>query len=267
MAPIVTGPGGRWSNRASARAFLQKLIVLAALLAASTLELRRASAENPWEQITHPTAGSPEAIGGYESGCLAGGVRLPREGPGYRTADRSRHRQYGHSALTAFVKSMGIRIRERGLGTVVIGDLSQPRGGPMPSSHRSHQIGLDVDITYPTNLRGARRALVLQAAAEFPEVDRIFVSVRIKRALCADYKRVAWLHKIRPWWGHTDHFHVRLACPKRDALCRRQEPIPPGDGCDASLAWWFTEEAAHPEKLSPAPPPSQPIACAQILGR
>lgn len=241
--------------------------MLAALLAASTVQLRWASAANPWAQITDPSAEPPAAIGGYEGGCLAGGVRLPRMGSGYRAAERSRHRQYGHPTLTAFVKAMGFRVRERRLGALLIGDLSQPRGGPMPSSHRSHQIGLDVDIAYPTSLQGTRRALVLKAAAEFPEVDRVFVNARIKRTLCADYKGTAWLHKVRPWWGHTDHFHVRLACPKGDARCRRQDPVPPGDGCDATLAWWFTEEAKHPERLPQAPSPPLPIRCAQLLGR
>ena len=29
---------------------------------------------------------------------------------------------------------------------LLIGDMSQPRGGPMATGHASHQIGLDVDV-------------------------------------------------------------------------------------------------------------------------
>ena len=35
----------------------------------------------------------------------------------------------------------------------------------------------------------------------------------------------------------------RLKCPLNNPDCRGQEAIPDGDGCDATLAWWFSEEA------------------------
>jgi penicillin-insensitive murein DD-endopeptidase len=31
-------------------------------------------------------------------------------------------------------------------GGMLIGDMALPREGPMPTGHRNHQIGLDVDI-------------------------------------------------------------------------------------------------------------------------
>lgn len=243
----------------------------------ATFDAGWAWATNPWAQVTRPSTGDAEAIGSYEAGCLAGGVPLPRAGPGYQAFDGSRQRQYGHPSLVAFVQTLGHRVQERHLGILAIGDLSQPRGGPMPSSHRSHQIGLDIDVRYPdvvdptgepasaTEKKNTGRALLLQAAAEFPEVERILVNATIKRTLCADYKGMMWLRKLRPWWGHLSHFHVRLACPEGNDSCRPQQPVPPGDGCDASLAWWFTEEAAHPERIPEVPPPPLPSACTKLL--
>ena len=73
--------------------------------------------------------------------------------------------------------------------------------------------------------------------------------------------------KIRPWWGHNYHFHVRLLCPSGSPQCREQAPPPPGDGCGKQLDWWFTEEARHP----PSPPRKPlrlgdlPPACAALV--
>jgi penicillin-insensitive murein endopeptidase len=43
-----------------------------------------------------------------------------------------------------------------------------------------------------------------------------------------------------------------------------QEPIPPGDGCGADLAWWFTAEARKPQPRTGAKAPL-PMACEAIL--
>ena len=63
---------------------------------------------------------------------------------------------------------------------------------------------------------------------------------------------------------HDDHFHVRLRCPTGDAECQVQEPIPPGDGCGADLAWWFTAEARRPPPRTGGKVPL-PVACDEIL--
>src|SRR5262249_36630219 len=64
----------------------------------------------------------------------------------------------------------------------------------------------------------------------------------LKRALCGADGDHAWLHKVRPWWGHDDHFHVRLACPSEDTACVAQDPIPDGDGCE-ELDWWLSDSS------------------------
>jgi penicillin-insensitive murein endopeptidase len=176
--------------------------------------------------------------------------------------------------------------------------LGQPRGGPTLSGHRSHQTGLDVDIWFLLSPQAAGRTLafneretwsspsvlagksdsinytqwspanekVLEAAARLPEVDRIFVNPSVKRELCGRKTAHDWLRKIRPWWKHDDHFHVRLKCPKNNKDCRGQEPLPEGDGCDAGLAWWFSEEAKHPKiPQIPPKPPLLPALCDSVL--
>jgi penicillin-insensitive murein endopeptidase len=70
----------------------------------------------------------------------------------------------------------------------------------------------------------------------------------------------------------VEHFHVRLACPADDATCNDQAPVPAGDGCDETLAWWFTDDAkAELERLRKLPPKrltlaDLPPACRSVLG-
>jgi len=255
---------------------------------------------NPWSQASHPAsiAETAQSIGAYNGGCLSGGVRLPKEGLGYQVMRLSRNRFYGHPDLTQFIEKLGQATAAQGLGVLLIGDLGQPRGGPTLSGHRSHQTGLDVDIWFLLSQQAAKRSLtvneretwsatsvlaatsdainfsqwslanakVLEAAARMPEVDRIFVNPSVKRELCRSKNSASqWLRKIRPWWKHDDHFHVRLKCPVGNLHCVAQESLPLGDGCDAGLAWWFSAEAKKPATGKPAPTPPLPALCNKLL--
>ncbi|MGB0127943.1 MAG: penicillin-insensitive murein endopeptidase [Rhodocyclaceae bacterium] len=259
-----------------------------------------ALAGNSWSSTDQPTLGPARVIGSYGAGCIAGAVALPLTGEGYRVMRPSRNRYYGHPDLIAFVHNLARHTALRGRN-LLIGDLGQPRGGPMPSGHRSHQSGLDVDVwfrqqpahkalsprdiedtTPPSMIRAAAgvpdpalwsgpQADALKVAALAPEVERIFINPILKRALCASETERAWLRKVRPWWGHDQHFHVRLACPAGDTQCEPQKPIPPGDGCDADLDRWVEDirrAALSPKVFSAPPPPSPdklPAACATVL--
>jgi penicillin-insensitive murein endopeptidase len=112
-----------------------------------------------------------------------------------------------------------------------------------------------------------RQAQMLKTAASLPNVDRIFVNARVKQELCLSTRGDrAWLRKIRPWYHHDDHFHMRLACPPDSPACARQEPIPPGDGCDSSLDWWLGK--APPSTGVKPPPPAKPVMpaeCRRVL--
>ena len=63
----------------------------------------------------------------------------------------------------------------------------------------------------------------------------------------------SWLRKVRPFWGHDYHFHIRIGCQPGSPGCKAQDATPDDDGCDKSLAWWFTEEPWRPNKNPDAP--------------
>lgn len=275
------------------------VFVLLSLFTATSLA--HAASAQDWAKVTQPTRQPvSHSIGTYTSGCVSGAVALPLSGPGYQVMRLSRQRFYGHARLVQFIQQLGLFALDAQIGTLLVGDLGQPRGGPTLSGHRSHQTGLDVDIWFwlPKQLNGRllseqeRETLsapsvvdvgsdrvdfrqwsvgheqLLEAAARHADVDRIFVNPSIKQALCQ--RRIPgsaeWLRKIRPWWKHDDHFHVRLKCPPDNAACQGQPPLPAGDGCDADLAWWFSPEAKSPTKpAKPVPPPPLPALCEQVL--
>ncbi|MEP2534378.1 penicillin-insensitive murein endopeptidase [Shimia sp.] len=219
-------------------------------------------------------------FGSYAKGCMAGGAQLPETGPTWQAMRLSRNRNWGHPETVSYIRDLSAKAaRQPGWEGLYIGDISQPRGGPMLSGHRSHQLGLDVDIwmlppnrlnlstTERENLSSIsmRRSggayvndkwtrqhhEVLKAAASDPRVARIFVFPGAKVQMCNDEKGDRkWLRKIRPWWGHHYHFHVRLSCPKGAAGCVNQDPPPAGDGCKDAEQW--VRNILNPP---PAPPP------------
>ncbi len=224
-----------------------------------------------------PSNGPPEPYGSYAKGCLAGAAQLPETGAGWQAMRLSRNRSWGHPEALAFIQRLSNVAAAAGWPRLYIGDISQPRGGPMYGGHRSHQIGLDIDIWLripkPQALSiGARENIsstsvvrpdrlsvsdvwrpehqaLITAAARDSAVARIFVNAAIKKALCkaAPEGDRAWLRKVRAWWGHDSHFHVRLSCPANSQACVEQAPPPAGDGCGAELDWWFTDEALYPK--------------------
>ncbi len=250
-----------------------------------------------WSAQTLPKPGPPRVIGSASAGCVQGATALPLAGDGFELLHPSRHRYYGHPALVDYIRRLAAAVEQKGLPALLVGDLSQPRGGPTPTDHASHQSGLDVDIAYtrpadalwrplgPQEREGdfvpvvdlatrtltadwhPRIAELLELAASDPAVDRIFVNALIKRELCTrGSPGTPWLARLRPWWGHHDHFHVRLRCPEGSPDCRAQEPPPPGDGCGSELNWWFSHEASLPAgRHGHAGTHALPAACAGLL--
>jgi penicillin-insensitive murein DD-endopeptidase len=223
-------------------------------------------------------------FGSYAKGCVAGAVQLPETGPTWQAMRLSRNRNWGHPETIDYIKKLStFAHNQRGWSGLYIGDISQPRGGPMLSGHRSHQIGLDIDIWMrPANnlnlsrkhrenissisLRRSKGAFVnsnwtpqhhaiLRAAAKDKRVARIFVFPGAKVKMCKDEKgNRKWLRKIRPWYGHHYHFHVRLKCPRGMKGCVNQAAPPKGDGCAEAQKWVN-------DILSPPPPkPRDPNA-------
>lgn len=224
------------------------------------------------------------SIGSYAKGCLAGGAALPVDGPYWQAMRLSRNRNWGHPVLVAYLERLAeVAATKDGWNGLMVGDLAQPRGGPMLSGHASHQIGLDADIwlrpmpdrvltrkereeisaisvlknktlTVDDNIWTDAHFRVLKRAASYDEVARIFVHPGIKKKLCSTAGNDrAFLRKIRPWWGHHYHFHVRLNCPAGSQGCQNQATPPPGDGCGEPLDYWFkkmTQPAKKPKKTT-----------------
>lgn len=272
-------------------------VPLAALLATSAAGEPWARA-SVWSEVGEPAPGAPVVIGSPTSGCVRGAVPLPEDGPGFERMRPERRRFHGHPDLVAYLVRLGAAVEKAGLPALLVGDLSQPRGGPMPSDHGSHQSGLDVDVAFvrpsaaplgeverrefaftpvvdlestaTTPAWSSAIVPLLALAAADPAVDRIFVNPAVKREACAASGGTgAWLRKLRPWWGHHDHFHVRLRCPEASPACRGQPAPPEGSGCGAELAWWFgpgPEEAARERRSRPSSAaPALPDACRSLV--
>jgi penicillin-insensitive murein DD-endopeptidase len=244
-----------------------------------------------------PAPGPVHIIGGPAiGGCIAGAVRLPPEGPGFETIHLDRSSFWGAPQTIAGIETLAAQASAAGLPTLYVEDISKPRGGPMPGGHVAHQIGLDADIgldmqlhppltaatresvELPSLVRPDERGIepsrwspaviqLLHFAATLPGVDRVLVNPAIKRQLCDDVTGDrSWLRLIRPWWGHMAHMHVSFHCPAGQTDCTPLPPPPAGDGCDATLQWWFDQLGAPPKPSAPHKPPPLPAACHAILG-
>ena len=245
-----------------------------------------------WEQIRTPVAGQAQSIGSYNNGCIIGAQPLALKGTGYQVIRSIRNRYYGHPQLLSYLKNLGQKSADAGLPPILIGDMGMPAGGRFSSGHASHQTGLDADIwlrfgpmddatarnpaglaTIMVNrttqrvdekLWTAQHTTLIKLAAQDPRVNRIFVNPAIKLKLCqAAGSDRAWLQKIRPWYAHDSHFHVRLSCPQDAPNCENQAALPPGDGCGDELYSWF--EPARPGTVKPKVIPTPPVQCQMIL--
>ena len=238
---------------------------------------------------------APAAFGGYAKGCLAGGVALPETGPTWQAMRLSRNRNWGHPETIDFIADLSRKAAQQpGWSGLYVGDISQPRGGPMLSGHRSHQSGMDADIWLrpaddlglsharreslsSISMRRANGAFtnenwtrahheIVEAAARDPRTARIFIFSGAKVRMCQDETGDrAWLRKVRPWWGHHYHFHVRLNCPDGAAGCEPQAAPPPGDGCAEAQAWVRNIlDPPPPDPDAPKPAPRRELTMADL---
>ncbi|WP_218645323.1 penicillin-insensitive murein endopeptidase [Shewanella sp. Scap07] len=253
-----------------------------------------------WDTFDTPVSGEAASIGSYANGCISGAKALPLVGEGYQVIRTQRGRYYGHPDLVNFIEQLSKTLHQSNDGYLLIGDMSMPRGGRFQSGHRSHQSGLDVDIWFrqaggllsddereqPSKLDVVQagtfsvnqywhqsHADMIRQAALNPKVARIFVNPAIKHQLCSmQWQDDSWLQRVRPWWGHSLHMHVRLRCPAGDALCQNQAEISAGNGCD-ELAWWQQQITAPKkpqtetvQKPKAKPKPMQPQCRAMLNG-
>jgi penicillin-insensitive murein DD-endopeptidase len=256
----------------------------AALAAMAVTNIDRVPAKNLFGKAKLPADLAPRAIGSYARGCLAGGQALPLDGSAWQ--------------VIALLERLAKEAKAQdGWNGLLVGDLAQPRGGPMLTGHASHQVGLDADVwltpmpdrtltqrerediaatsmvkdrqTLDKNTWTEARARLIQRAASYPEVARIFVHPPIKAELCrwATGNR-SWLAKVRPYFNHTYHFHIRMKCPAGMAGCKNQAPAAPKDvtGCGDELAYWMGPVPWTKRKRDPNAPPVKPAPPLTLSG-
>jgi penicillin-insensitive murein DD-endopeptidase len=261
-----------------------------------------------------PSPLAARAIGFYAKGCLAGGKAIAIDGPAWQVMRLSRNRNWGHPRMIALVERLAADVKAHdGWNGLLVGDISQPRGGPMLTGHASHQIGLDADIwlTQMPDQRLTRREredmsaismlaadrvtvdpkiwteahgrLILRAAS-YAQVERVLVHPAIKKALCENkaFPRTH-LNKVRPYWGHHYHMHIRLRCPKDSPACTPQGPVGTDDGCGKEVDDWIKlmkriyapRPPVDPKVVKPKPKPQPkpeitladlPATCKLVIG-
>ena len=260
------------------------ILRLLALLVATATVVSQVAAQDaiPAKQLFGkmqlPSRQPTQSLGFYAKGCLAGGMAIPVDGPAWQVIHLSRNRRWGNPQMIALVERLAREARaEDGWNGLMVGDISQPRGGPMLNGHSSHQIGLDADIwltpmpshtmsyeerevvpeasvlkkgtLYVDNHKWTRsHERLIVRAASYPQVERIFVHPGIKKKMCDTLEGAdrRLLSKIRPIYGHHYHFHIRMKCPPGSVNCKDQVDPPFDSGCGKPLADWF-------ERLRPKP--------------
>ena len=277
-----------------------RTLALCAALALTAPTAQAQTAKSLFSAVSTPSPHQSYSIGRNARGCLAGAAALPETGPTWQAMRLSRNHEWGSPFTIDFIERLSRKATTVGWRGLYVGDIGQPRGGPV-GGHASHQTGLDVDIWLlpPARLdlsRAARERLsandvrsadgrhvnanwtpshmaLMKVAASDPAVERIFLTAPAKLAMCAatPARDRKWLRKIRPWYGHNDHFHVRLNCPRGDPGCVQGPAIPPGDGC-AEAVWWVTDALEPPPPGAPKPAPKPPLRlsdlpsqCTQVL--
>jgi penicillin-insensitive murein endopeptidase len=252
---------------------------------------RHLGARELFARKTLPASLAVRSIGYYSKGCLAGARALPINGKTWQVMRLSRNRNWAHPDMIRLLERLSDKVHKvAGWPGLLVGDLSQPRGGPMLTGHNSHQVGLDADIwlapmpnrelsrvereemsatmmvradrlDVDPNVWTPSHLLVIRATAEEPQVERIFVNAAIKKALCREAEGDrTWLSKVRPMYGHDYHFHIRIKCPAADSECKSQPPPSTDEGCTPKdFAYWFSEPVLHGTSPdTPLDTPSKP---------
>lgn len=236
------------------------------------------------EPFTPYTGSNARVYGSPSNGCLSGAEELSDKDEKFQLQRWTYDRNFAHPIMLQYFHDLKARAAAIDLPPLIVGDLSRAYGGPLGanSSHASHNTGLDMDL--PFDFAAPRKtkqelehpqdniivsgkqvlptftpavASYIKLAASDPRVDRVFVAPMIKKHMCSLYANKpesGFLHKLRPWYGHRAHMHVRLNCPSDSPQCVWPAPIPEGDGCGAELDSWFVPPAKTATAIAKAKP-------------
>jgi murein endopeptidase len=210
---------------------------------------RLSSAELARIALDPPDSLGSICIGRPTRGRLLNAVEL-RSGPGVEVMTDEHN--FGTASTVRSLLDAVAELEHRfpGAPDVQVGDISRARGGYL-RPHRSHQVGLDVDMGYfydpparwytratAENLDrkhtwGFLKALIAQGGVEYVFMDRS-IQVLIREHAKSIGEDPDWIdalferpHKkdtlFRHTWGHVTHFHVRFMDPAAEQSGRRLE--------------------------------------------
>lgn len=215
-----------------------------------------------------------QSIGTHARGSLrrATSLKAVVEKMGERSRIRvvhpDQHRYFGNYAMIEYlVRSSTLLDRILPGMTLEVGDISDADGGRL-RPHKSHQIGLDVDVGF--FFEGLKRNYYARPATKSggldPRFDRqlswkffksmmayyhnkiyfVLLHPAVKRAMCEEAVRsgdivkgkeidpivMHTLRRLVPESSHYNHFHVRLKCPSKDSRClQTTRDLPMTMGC------------------------------------
>ncbi len=197
--------------------------------------------------VTNPDGTTSGSYGALEHGSL-----LPAKGEGFeRRGGDEGHYGAGHM-ISLLVRASAEFSRSHPGNLARIGSIAKQLGGNFPT-HKSHQNGLDADISFlgqskyesvlddqgnvtekfqPEKNWEYWRQLTAQRFAENGRVKSIvaliLVAPEIKKFMCAWAKEKNLLNdplsrevlqRLHPTAGHDDHFHLRLHCSPYHTQC------------------------------------------------
>src|SRR3989304_4663365 len=289
---LAQAPGPQPAPKAAEKKAAEK----AAPKAAPKSAAKTVAAKQLFGAAVMPAPLAARAIGFYAKGCLAGALALPVDGRTWQVMRLTRNRNWAHPDLVRLLEKFSAKVPQvAGWPGILVGDLSQPRGGPMLTGHTSHQVGLDADVwltpmpervlsqvereeMLATRIVAPDRrdvdpqawtpghGAIMRTAATDSRVERIFVNAAIKKALCRETQGArGWLQKVRPYWGHDYHFHVRIGCPDDSPDCKEQDAVPAGgEACGGGLAGCSRAPILYPKPPPVPPKPKPPLTLADL---
>src|SRR6201985_3234676 len=129
-----------------------------------------------------PAAMPTQVVGFYSKGCIAGAKPLPINGETWQVMRLSRNRNWAHPDMVALLERLSAKVhKDAGWPGILVGDMSQPRGGPMITGHASHQVGLDADVwlTPMPDRRLSREEREEMSAVMMVRSDRLDVDPKV----------------------------------------------------------------------------------------
>jgi len=158
---------------------------------------------------TRPSPSRPAPSRPQGRTSRAGYLQLPASGPGFYSYARQ-SRRWGQPRMIYAIQRVALRLsRELPGGRMAVGDISFEKGGRI-SGHRSHRLGVDVDVRPLQKGRGEGATTIFRSNYSHARTQRaidLFVQeARVKNVFFNDRRT----RHTQRWPNHDNHFHVRI---------------------------------------------------------